>query len=293
MRIKNYPYKLGLFSLTEKGTILLFSLATFIFERINRNLVNSYLLYADLIRSGHEITKTHFFNSFQHKINTTTYKITLKRDSSDALVFRQLILEKEYLDLIELFQSKSIPFERMIDAGANIGLASIYFKAYFPNVEIVALEPVSNTFIRLRENIIDNNQIKNVKCLEKGLWNKDTLLKVDTSNRDKSDWSFRLIESSVADENTIKTTSVTSILNENNWEYIDFLKVDIEGGEVSVFENRDVVKEWLPKVRVLAIEIHDEFNCREHICKLLEEFNFELNESASLTIGVNKSLIDS
>lgn len=290
-RIKNYFYKLNLFSYSEKATILLFSLATVIFEKINKNVVNTYLLYADLKRADVDIKKENDANIFSYRVNGHSYNISIKRDSSDALVFRQLILEDEYLYLVKLFQTNRIKPDRMIDAGANIGLASIYFKAYFPEMKIVALEPVTETFGRLKKNISENN-LQDIECVEKGLWNEDTFLKIDKSNRDQSDWSFRLIESSVPDENTIETTSIKSILKENNWDYIDFLKLDIEGGEVSVFKDREAVKDWLPKVKILAVEIHDEFNCREKIYKLLEEYNFEHNESASLTVGINKSLIN-
>lgn len=290
-RIKNYFYKLNLFSLSEKATILLFSLATVIFEKINKNVVNTYLLYADLKRADIDIKKENDGNIFAYNVNGQTYTISIKRDSSDALVFRQLILENEYLYLVKLFQTNGIQLEKMVDGGANIGLASIYFKAYFPDAQIVALEPVTETFERL-EKIIAENNIHNVECIKKGLWNEDTFLKIDKSNRDKSDWSFRLIESEVAGENTIETTSIKSILKDNNWDHIDFLKLDIEGGEVSVFQDSEAVKDWLPKVKILAVEIHDEFDCREKIYKLLEEYNFEHNESASLTVGINKYLVN-
>jgi FkbM family methyltransferase len=290
MRVKNYFYKLSLFSFNEKLIILLFSMATLIFEKINKNIVNTYLLYADLKRKDIEINKENGCNVFLYPINDKNFKIPIKRNSSDALVFRQLILEEEYLDLIKIFQTNNIYPKTMIDGGANIGFASIYFKAFFPDLQIIALEPVSSTFGRLVKNLKANN-IKNVECIEKGLWRENTFLKLDKTNRDKSDWAFRLVESQVADENTIETTNIKSILEEKRWESIDFLKLDIEGGEASVFHDHESVKDWLPKVKVFAIEIHDEFNCRENIFQLLKDYNFEHWESSSLTIGINKALI--
>ena len=40
-----------------------------------------------------------------------------------------------------------------IDAGANIGLTSIYFANKFPNAKIVALEPEIDNYIILQKNI--------------------------------------------------------------------------------------------------------------------------------------------
>ena len=47
----------------------------------------------------------------------------------------------------------------------------------------------------------------------------------------------------------------------------------------------------LKKFRIIAIEIHDEFNCREAIYKILEDHNFTYFDDKELTIGVNQNLI--
>ncbi len=291
MRAANYLNKLMQFSLREKITVLLFSVATFIFERLKKPTINTYLVYAALQKNGNEIKKQGDSNVVDTTINGKKTKVFLKRSTSDALVYKQLILEDEYKYVIELFQSKKINLERMIDAGANIGLASVYFKAFFPDAKIIALEPVKNTFERLVKNV-ESNALKNVQCLEKGLWKSATFLQLDTSFRDSTDWSFRLIESPTPTLNTITTVTVQQILDENNWDYVDYLKIDIEGGEVSVFESAKTVESWLPKVKVLAIEIHDEFNCREAIYKLLKQFNFNYIEDASITIATNNTFLN-
>jgi FkbM family methyltransferase len=199
-------------------------------------------------------------------------------------------LEDEYSDVLEIFQRINLAPKTMIDAGANIGLATLYFKAYYPELNIVALEPTRETYLRLKQNC-EINELKNVSPLEQGLWKQDTLLRLDKSFRDGKDWSFRLVEGQNSDSNSIKARSVASLMNENGWECLDFLKIDIEGGEVVVFENHDAVKDWLPRVKVLSIEIHDEFNCRESIYALLKENNFVLQESKSIVIATNAALV--
>lgn len=45
------------------------------------------------------------------------------------------------------------------------------------------------------------------------------------------------------------------------------------------------------KVRVVALEIHDEFNCRTNIQNILTKYGFDYTNSGELTIGINKNLI--
>ena len=289
MRIKNYIKKLLLFDFKERINILFFSFGTLIFDRLNKNIVQTYLIFAELQRKKIEIEKKDDSNIIANEINNKKFEVILKRDSSDALVFNQLLIEHEYEDIISLFQEKNLSLKTMIDAGANIGLASIYFKAYYPELDIVALEPSKETYQRLAQNLKVNN-VQGVKPLEQGLWKENTMLQLDKDFRDKSDWSFRLLKNVNAQLNTIKVQNVETILKDNHWEVLDLLKIDIEGGETAIFESQEVIKEWLPKVKVLALEIHDEYNCREKIYALLKQNNFSLLESKSLTIAVNSKL---
>ena len=85
-----------------------------------------------------------------------------------------------------------------------------------------------------------------------------------------------------------ETTTIEGLINDFNIETIDFLKIDIEGGEDEVFKDFSKIN-WLDKVKVIALEIHDEFDCRKHIESNLEKL-FTLSHSGELTIGINKSL---
>ena len=70
----------------------------------------------------------------------------IRGGSSDAKVFLQVWLNNEY----------DIPLkseaEVIIDAGANIGLASLYFKDKYPKASIYAIEPEKGNFDQLVKN---------------------------------------------------------------------------------------------------------------------------------------------
>lgn len=225
----------------------------------------------------------------EYSIDQSPFIFSLKKNSSDSVVFNQIIINNEYGVITDFFKKHKIPLTNIIDAGANIGLTSIFFKALFPKTRIIALEPSPSTFERMSKNFHKNN-LDDITTLKKGLWGYSTFLSPDTSFRDGLDWSFSLIESSDNRAGSIEVTSITDILNQFDLEFIDFLKIDIEGGEVSVFSNESNLQ-WLKKVRVIALEIHDELNCRIDIENILKSFGFILSYNGELTIGTNNNLL--
>jgi len=75
------------------------------------------------------------------------------------------------------------------------------------------------------------------------------------------------------------------------WTHIDILKIDIEGAERFVFANKESAEKFLPLVKFIVLEIHDEYNIRDSTCSLLAKFNFSFFESGEFTIAVNNTLI--
>ena len=74
------------------------------------------------------------------------HPIYLRRYTSDYSTFKQIYVKKDY-DISIDFEPKII-----IDAGANVGLASVYFANRFPNAIIYAIEPEQSNFEALVQN---------------------------------------------------------------------------------------------------------------------------------------------
>src|SRR5215467_13838161 len=64
-----------------------------------------------------------------------------------SFLFGEIFLRGEYL-----FASKS-PSPVILDCGANIGMASLFFKWLYPQSVVYAFEPDKNTFLMLQKNI--------------------------------------------------------------------------------------------------------------------------------------------
>ena len=213
-----------------------------------------------------------------------------KRPSSDFNVFAQIYHYNEYAPVVETFQ-KHFPNHsnlNIIDAGSNVGLTSVYLTKYFSNSNFITIEPDSSNFESMSFNL-KNNGITNTIKIKGGLWSKNANLKLVSDFRDKSDWSIRVEET--CEEADLKAFSIQYLIEENNFATIEILKIDIEGSEKEVFTSPNSDVSFLSITKCVAIEIHDEFQCREAIYEILKSYNFEFFNSGELTIGVNKNLV--
>ncbi|MEO0552467.1 MAG: FkbM family methyltransferase [Bacteroidota bacterium] len=289
--VKRYLRKIKLFSTSERLYIILYSVCSIILNKLPKNVILTYDVYKKTLEHGYIIQKNGSKDLVKLEVNNVTVRVLLKRNSSDALVLKQIFLDQEYFAIISLANERNISCNTIIDAGANVGLTSIYFSKYFPNASIIALEPNKNTYQRLVENIKLNNS-KNIITIEEGIWSTNTFLRGDYSFRDHNDWSFSLKETNTRTNDAIKCTTLDVLIEKSSWDTVDLLKIDIEGGEDAVFNTVDEVKGWLPKVKIVAVEIHNEFNCRDRIYNILTYYNFGIKETTEgLTIATNNNLI--
>lgn len=278
-------------------------------KRLNskfRILVISHLIKTIIrIKSSEEEKEAYIFYNFLlqfdgHLINETSDSLTAlfrnrknkiiklrKHPSSDFDVFKQIFYWKEYLPVILCLQEhfKSEENLNIIDCGSNIGLTSLFFLDYFPDSRIIAVEPEQNNFTNLCFNLDHNPKVEKIKA---AVWSKNAQIQIIKDFRDKSDWSFRVKETD--EPNSIKAFSINKIIADYSINIIDILKIDIEGSERELFTSEGVNLDFLNVTKCLAIEIHDEFHCREEINEILKCKDFDIFNSGELTIAYNKSL---
>jgi len=282
--------KISHYSFGEKYQLIKYAVGSILANGTPWRLVRVYNFINNLIGQGIEIRKIRGGIAFDYPVGPTQETFELKIQSSDAFVFEQILIDEEYKPVLSLFSSLSISPHVMIDAGANIGLTSRYFHVFYPEMKIIALEPNEETFRRLQQ-MIKLGKPGDIHLLKKGLWSAETLLGSDNSFKDGEDWSFRLTEAKEKESATFATTTVQAIIEHFQITEIDFLKIDIEGGEVELFRDHSKL-DWLKKVKVIALEIHDHFQCRENIENILSK-SFKIIKTGELTICVNRNLSES
>lgn len=213
-----------------------------------------------------------FFKSLDVKKNFG--ELDIRKSKSDIRVFKQIFLDQVYFFFPENFSPKTI-----IDAGANVGYSAVWFASKFPNAKILAIEPEKSNFKLLLKN---SGLSKNIKPILAGLWNEKTFLKIE--NTGEANWAFRTTPVSNNEEFGIRTVTIPSLMTEFGVDQIDLLKIDIEGAEFELFEKGS--EEWLPFVKMIMIEIHDQIRpgCSELIDIAIKPFGFAKFITNELTV---------
>ena len=207
---------------------------------------------------------------------------------SDFMVLEQIVFNQEYLALVDLIRKDNYTPKVLFDCGANVGYTSQYLSSFFGFQKIIAVEPNPETFEIMTANL---NRLKDgvsVISEMKGVWSSTTHLSIKKDFRDGKAWSFSLYEDK--EKGTIPVISLNDLMTNNNVERIDILKIDIEGSEANIFNDENNIRKVLTNTKYIAIEIHDEFNCREQVEKILDQTGFKCFRSGELTIGSNTNL---
>lgn len=168
--------------------------------------------------------------------------VFLRPGTTDQDVYDEIFISREYdIDLGEP--------QFIVDAGAHIGLSSMFFASRYPKATIIALEPEPSNFEIL---LMNTRNYPNIKPLQAGLWSRKTQLCIENSN--VPTWSFRVVESST--DSGISAIGIQDMLLNFKTNRIDVLKIDIEGSECEVLNN---CASWIDKVGTIVIELHDRF----------------------------------
>jgi FkbM family methyltransferase len=210
--------------------------------------------------------------------------VTRRFPSSDLGILHQVMSNREYepaLDLLKKIKKQEAPV-RILDAGANVGFASLFFKICFPNAEIICLEIDGGNYQRLVKNL-DLNGFKSVSAWNHALWKKESFLELKSDFRDQSECSYYVEEAT--HETGLKGFHLDYFMKTRNWDFIDLLKIDIEGGERYLFETNEEADKILSKTKLVAIEIHDEYGIRPTIINHFERNGFTHFDHGDLTIA--------
>jgi len=136
----------------------------------------------------------------------------------------------------------------IIDAGANIGIASVFFRAQYPDATIVAIEPDTQNCELF---MLNTQKYRDIHLVQAGLGpDKGKHFKI--RNESAAPYSYQLEQSAEG----IQSITIPEICTNFGYAKIDILKCDIEGGEKVLFERNT---EWIASVDNLFIELHDHY----------------------------------
>jgi FkbM family methyltransferase len=171
------------------------------------------------------------------RIPGVAHPLTLRAGTSDLYMFEEVFMQGEYA-LQQALDPKLI-----LDVGANVGFASVWFANKYPGAKIIAVEPDPSNLTVLRKNV---QPYPNVSVVEGAVWWESTTLSLDDQG-DKSGIQVR------PGGGGVRALTVPELAGSAK---IDILKLDVEGAEKELFEHDPA---WLADVGVLMIELHDRF----------------------------------
>jgi FkbM family methyltransferase len=189
----------------------------------------------------------------------TGHRLFIRRWTSDAIVFRQMFVEREwdftpfpqsvlvmnkYRDILDRGRKPVI-----IDCGANTGLSSVFLAQLFPKAVVVSIEPSDDNFKILSQNVGLFPSITPIRC---GVWDRPTHLKI--INPTARPCSYETGECDPADPDAIPAVPIPDVMEKVPDGEPLIIKMDVEGAEEAIFRSNT---SWVGRTPLIMIELHD------------------------------------
>jgi FkbM family methyltransferase len=200
--------------------------------------------------------------------------VRLRPGSSDFAVFSQVFLQGQYAGL-------PVRAPRVIiDAGANIGLASLFFLRRYPRARVIALEPEPENFAVAAANL---RPYRHRCTLVRGaLWSHTTRLALRPGT---AHWAAQVMPAAAGGDGLVPAYSLADLMAGHGLPFVDLLKVDIEGAEEEVFRaGRDTV---LRRVGCCAVELHGPA-CEAAFREAVRRHGFASYRRGELTVATRR-----
>lgn len=177
---------------------------------------------------------------FLLNLATSPNATTLRPHAGDLSILYEIFWRRTY----DLPQLRGGAFGTVVDVGANVGLAALFFLEKFPVTRLICVEPEPANFRLLQRNLRGTPAV----ALQAALAATDGTVKIDSS---PAAYNAKVS----AETGTIEVVAIAmpTLLQLQQLAWVDLLKIDIEDYEQQVFAGP---ADWLGQVGVLLIEIH-------------------------------------
>ena len=196
----------------------------------------------------------------QFKVPGYRHPIYLRDTISDHAIFRQCMVMQQYnimsfpqnIRLMSYYQESIARSETplIIDCGANIGLATLWFSERFPKACIVAVEPNSDNFKLLTKNTEMLGQ--QVTRLNGGIWDKPAKLVI--TNPEAGASAYQVKEIDVTGDTGLRAYTIDEICKMHGVSAPFIVKIDIEGAQGTLFRSNT---NWVKNTPLITLELDD------------------------------------
>ena len=218
------------------------------FQRLAKDVLPPFIArYIRRYRSAKDLEKTkHYIPDFKRSIEH-------RQTEADRGVIFQIFVSEDYaLDRLKRAREIQSFFDGIqrpliVDAGANIGAAAIWFACKYPGSKVVAIEPEGANYSLLQRNVAGLN----VLAVHGAISDRKGTLELFDPGR--GDWGF----STHGEGEAISCVRAYTLreLVELEPDTVPFiLKLDVEGAETGLFEDDP---ETYGRFPIIIVELHD------------------------------------
>jgi FkbM family methyltransferase len=172
----------------------------------------------------------------------------------------------------------------VIDGGAHIGTFTLRAALATSGV-IFAIEPYEENFKILKKNIA-LNKITNVIPIKVAISSFDGYTRLYLRDGVSTHLSLHGMEGDKFVQ--VRCQTLRTLLHENNIKYVDLLKLDIEGHELTVIKSS--FPELQDKIRKVQIEVHN-YNDLKMISEILRNCGYHVYWKKQDIVGKNNYLL--
>jgi len=187
------------------------------------------------------------------------HPVWIRIHTTDLWALQQVLIERAYEC------SLAADPKVIIDGGANIGTTSVFYANRYPEARIYAVEPDPSNFRMLQKNRCNYPAVTPIWG---ALWKDEQSVKI-APPQTFSHWGVRVL----GEGTQVPSFTVPSLMNRYGLDFVDILKLDVEGAEYEVL---CTAPEWIERVGMIAIETHDRFRpgCSAMFESVASEFPF-------------------
>ena len=172
------------------------------------------------------------------------HPLYFRHGSNDVASMAQVFLAERYGVPL-----RSTPC-RVLDIGAYVGYAAVYFAAKFPDATLLCAEPMADSF---RILLLNTLPYRRIMCRNLGVWRHPAQLSPNAIHG--GDAGLELADGVGQPDILCHGVTITTLLQSAGWSQPDLIKCDIEGGEAAVFA--DPKASWLNTLDALMIDCHE------------------------------------
>jgi len=208
------------------------------------------------------------------EINLLGFKVSCLSEGAYQLLLREILFRGEYLFAAETDSPV------ILDCGANIGLATLFFKRLYPNARVSCFEADPTTATVLRKNV-EQNHLRDVTVHNLMLSNAEGEFPFYTGADEAGMLSMSANPNRTSNhrEIVVKAGKLSNFIDGA----VDLLKLDVEGAEWDVMADLQTSGK-ISLVRRMVIEYHHRIggqaSCLAGFLSLLENEGFEYQIAA-------------